>query len=107
MIVVVYVINRRLLVHLGFEIPEKVWQNSDPSYWHLTVFKCKTLMRVPKEQRLKLNSKSNPFIFVGYGEEEHCYMLYVPDKRKFVRSRDVFYEHEMGADLLNICKATT
>ena len=45
---------------------------------------------------------------VGYGDEEYGYRLFDPRKVKVVRCRDVvFYEHEMGADLLNVDKATT
>ena len=104
----VYVINQAPSVPLGFEIPEKMWKGNDPSYLHLRVFGCKAFMHVPKEQRLKLDSKSTSCIFVGYGDEEYSYKLFDLEKGKVVRSRDVvFYEHEMGADLLNVDKATT
>ena len=42
-----------------------MWKGNDPSYSHLRVFRCKAFMHVPKEQRLKVNSKSTPYIFVG------------------------------------------
>ncbi|VFQ69856.1 unnamed protein product, partial [Cuscuta campestris] len=58
-------------------------------------------MHVPKEQRLKLDFKTSPCVFVGYGDEEFGYRLYDPAKKRVVRSRDVvFYEHEMGFHLL-------
>lgn len=103
----VYVINRAPSVPLGFEIPEKAWKGSDPSYSHLRVFGCKAFMHIPKEKRSKLDSKTTPTIFVGYGGEEFGYRLYDPEKMKVVRSRDViFHEQEMGSDLLNVGKAT-
>ena len=65
-------------------------------------------MYVPKEQRLHLDSKSTPCIFIMYVDEEYSYRLFDPKKKKVGRSRDVvFYEHEMGADLLNVDNATT
>ena len=104
----VYVINQAPSIPLGFEIREKMWKGNDPSYSHLRVFGCKAFMHVPKEQRLKLDSKSTPSIFVGYGDKEYGYRLFDPEKGKVVRSRDVvFYEHKMGADILNVDKATT
>ncbi|VFQ91846.1 unnamed protein product [Cuscuta campestris] len=58
-------------------------------------------MHVPKEHRLKLDFKTSPCVFVGYGDEEFGYRLYDPAKKRVVRSRDVvFYEHEMGFHLL-------
>lgn len=58
-------------------------------------------MHVPKEQRSKLDSKTNPCVFVGYGDEEYGFRLYDPEK-KVVRSRDViFFQQEKGADLLS------
>lgn len=59
-------------------------------------------MHVPKEQRPKLDSKTHPCVFVGYDDEEYGFRLYEPEKKKVVRSSDVvFFEHEMGAELLS------
>ena len=64
-----YLINRSSLVPLEFDILEKVWTGKDVSYSHLMkVFGCKAFAHVPKEQRLKLDSKTIPCIFVGYGD---------------------------------------
>uniref|UniRef100_A0A2N9EH16 Integrase catalytic domain-containing protein n=1 Tax=Fagus sylvatica TaxID=28930 RepID=A0A2N9EH16_FAGSY len=63
-----YLINRSSSVPLDFDIPERVWTGEDASYAHLKVFGCKTFAHVPKEQRLKLNDKATPCIFVGYGD---------------------------------------
>ena len=98
----VYLINRAPSVPLGLDIPERAWFGCDPIYSHLKVFGCKAYMHVPKEQRLKLDSKANPCVFVGYGDEEYGFRLYDPEKKKVVRSRDVvFFEHEKGVDLLS------
>ena len=68
-----YLINWSLSVPLEFDIPERVWTGKDDSYSHLKVFGCKAFAHVPKEQRLKLDSKATPCIFVGYGDAEFGY----------------------------------
>ena len=94
----VYLINRSPSIPLGLDIPERAWKGCDPVYTHLRVFGCKAYMHVPKDQRSKLDSKTNPCVFVGYGDEEYGFRLYDPEKGKVVRSRDVvFFEHEKGA----------
>uniref|UniRef100_A0A2N9IRB9 Integrase catalytic domain-containing protein n=1 Tax=Fagus sylvatica TaxID=28930 RepID=A0A2N9IRB9_FAGSY len=90
-----YLINRSPSVPLDFDIPERVWTGEDASYAHLKVFGCKTFAHVPKEQRLKLDDKATPCIFVGYGDAEFGYKLWDPKKKKMIRSRDVvFHENE-------------
>ena len=98
----VYLINRSPSIPLDLDIPMRAWKGCAPSYSHLRVFGCKAFMHVPKDQRSKLDSKTNPCVFVGYGDEEYGFRLYDPEKKKVVRSRDVvFFEHEKGADLLS------
>ena len=54
---------------------------------------------MPKEQRSKLDSKSTPCIFVGYGDAEFGYKLWDPKEKKMIRSRDVvFHENENLTD---------
>uniref|UniRef100_A0A2N9I3V5 CCHC-type domain-containing protein n=1 Tax=Fagus sylvatica TaxID=28930 RepID=A0A2N9I3V5_FAGSY len=48
-----------------------------------------------RKQRLKLDDKATPCIFVGYGDAEFGYKLWDPKKKKMIRSRDVvFHENE-------------
>ena len=63
-----YLINRSPSVPLNFDIPKRVWTGKDVSYSHLKVFGCKAFVHVPKEKRSKLDNKSTPCIFVGYGD---------------------------------------
>ena len=94
-----YLINRSPSVPLGFDILERVWTGKDVSYSHLKVFGCKAFIHVPKEQRSKLDSKSTPCIFVGYGDAKFGYKLWDPKEKKMIRSRDVvFHENEKLAD---------
>ena len=46
-------------------------------------------MHVAKDQRLKLNNKSKPCIFMGYSEDEFGYRLWDLVDKKVVRSRDI------------------
>ncbi|XP_047268802.1 uncharacterized protein LOC107871373 isoform X1 [Capsicum annuum] len=87
-----YLINRSPSVPL-----ERVWTYKEVSYSHLKVFGCRAFAHVPKEQRTKLDDKSVPCIFIGYGDEEFRYRLWDPVKKKVIRSRDVvFRESEVG-----------
>ena len=84
-------INRSLSGPLNFEVPEKVWTGKDVSYSHLRVFGCKTFVHIPKEQRSKLDDKTIPHVFVGYGNKEFGLKLKDLTKMKLVRSRDVVF----------------
>ena len=54
---------------------------------------------MPKEQRSKLDSKSTPCIFVGYGEAKFGYKLWDLKEKKMIKSRDlVFHENENLVD---------
>lgn len=62
----------------------------------MEVFNCRTFAYVSKEQRIKLDDKSVPCIFIGYEDEEFGYKLWDPVKKKVSRSRDVvFREREV------------
>lgn len=94
-----YLINRSPSAPLNFDIPEKVWAGKDVSYSHLKVFGCKAFAHVPKEHQLKLDDRSSPYIFVGYGNAKFGYRLWDPEKKKLIRSRDViFHENQKLAD---------
>ena len=81
-----YLINRSSSVPLEFDIPKKVWTGKDVSYSHLKVFGCKAFAYVPKEQRLKLDSKAIPCIFVGYGDAKFSYKIWDLEKNKIIKS---------------------
>ena len=70
-----YLINSSPSVSLEFDIIEKVWTNKEVSCSHLKVFGCKAFAHMPKEQRMKMDDKVIPCIFIGYGDEEFSYRL--------------------------------
>ncbi|KAL4559836.1 hypothetical protein LXL04_031982 [Taraxacum kok-saghyz] len=87
----VHVINLTPCVPLSFDVPDKVWSGKNVSYRHLRVFGCKAFVHIPKDERSKLDVKSKPCIFLGYGQDEFGYRLYDPVLKKIVRSRDVVF----------------
>ncbi|CAL1406718.1 unnamed protein product [Linum trigynum] len=91
----VYVWNRSPSVPLKYDTPEKVWTGKEVSYKHLRVFGCKAFVHIPKDERSKLDSKTRPCVFIGYGQNEFGYRFFDPIQKKLIRSRDaVFIENE-------------
>ena len=56
---VAYVINLSPVVALDGDVPDRVWFDKDVSFDHLKVFRCKACVHVPKDERSKLNVKTN------------------------------------------------
>ena len=56
---VTYVINLSPVVALDGDVPNRVWFDKDVSYDHLKVFGSKASVHVPKDERSKLNVKTN------------------------------------------------
>lgn len=60
------------------------------------MFGCKSFAHVSKELRQKLDVKSTPCIFIGYGDEEFEYKLWNPVTKKIIRGKDiVFLENQL------------
>ncbi|CAL1380337.1 unnamed protein product [Linum trigynum] len=96
----VYVWNRSPSVPLKYDAPEKVWTGKEVSYKHLRVFGCKAFVHIPKDERSKLDSKTRPCVFIGYGQNEFGYRFFDPIQKKLIRSRDaVFIENETIEDV--------
>ena len=71
----------------------------DVSYRHLKLFTCLAYVDIAKDQRGKLDPKSRPCIFLGYGEDEFGYRLWNLFDKKVIRSRDiVFMEQKIMAN---------
>lgn len=90
----VHIINLTPCVPLHFDVPDRVWNGKDVSYRHLRVFGCKAFVHIPKDERSKLDVKTKPCVFLGYGQDEFGYQLYDPVQKKLVRSRDVVFEED-------------
>ena len=53
-----------------------MWSGKEVSYRHLRVFGCKAFVHTPKDERLKLDMKTRPCGFIGYGLDEFGYRFY-------------------------------
>lgn len=80
-------------------VPNKFWKGIDVFYNHLKVFGCKVLVHIPKNERLKLDSKLKECIFLWYGNVKFGYQLWNHIKRKIVRNKDVFFEDQNIEDI--------
>ena len=78
-----YVINRSPSAPLDGDVPQRVWTGKDVSYRHLKVFGCLAYVHVAKDKWGKLDLKTRPCIFLGYGDDEEI----DPTKRHETRER--------------------
>ncbi|GBP67411.1 Retrovirus-related Pol polyprotein from transposon TNT 1-94 [Eumeta japonica] len=58
-------------------------------------------MHIPKERRLKWDTKSKLHILVGYAENIKGYRIYDPDKRSVVISKDVIIQENLEKKVMN------
>ena len=86
-----YLVNRSPSSALEDKTPQEVWTGKKPSLSHLRVFGCDAYVHVPKENRTKLDSKSEKCIFIGYKDGLKGYKFWNPVTRKVVYSRDVVF----------------
>ena len=68
-------INISPSVPLKCDVLERVWTEKNVSSDHLRVFGCREFSHIPKDERLKLDVKAKPCIFLRYGHEEFGYRL--------------------------------
>lgn len=85
----VYLRNRSVASGLNDKTPYELWTNKKPNLSHVRIFGSEAMVHVPKEKRLKWDTKSKKHILVGFSENVKGYRLYDPIKRCVVTSRDV------------------
>ncbi|KAK3009710.1 hypothetical protein RJ639_013759 [Escallonia herrerae] len=88
----VYLINRSPASALHGGIPEEEWLGKPVNYSFLKVFGCIAYAHIDKEERKKLDSKSQKCVFIGYGGDEYGYCLWDYEHNKIIRSRDVIFD---------------
>jgi hypothetical protein len=88
---VVYIKNRCPTKVLDSKTPQEAWSGRKPDVSHLKVFGCKAFARVPDEKRTKLESKSMPYVLLGYNEGTKSYRLMCVKTKRIVKSRDVVF----------------
>ena len=87
----VYLRNRCPTKAVIDKTPIEALTGSRPSVKHLRVFGCVAYRHVPKDERRKLDSKTEKCIFLGYSDTRKGYRLYNTQKMKIVYSRDVVF----------------
>ena len=71
--------------------PYEVWTRCKPDISNLRIFGCKAFAHIPKDERGKMDLKSKPCIFLGYGETTKGFRMYDETKRRVFYSRDVVF----------------
>ncbi|KAK2983980.1 hypothetical protein RJ640_027305 [Escallonia rubra] len=72
-------------------IPKEEWSGKPVNYSFLRVFGCIAYAHIDKEEKKKLDSKSQKCVFIGYGGDEYGYRLWDYEHNKIIRSRDVIF----------------
>ena len=94
MMTTTYVINRSPSAPLDRNVPQRVWIGKDVSYRHMKVFGCLAYVHVAKDKYKKLDPKTRPCIFLGYGDDEFSYRQWNLEEKKVIRSRDIVFMEE-------------
>ena len=79
-----YVINKSPSTPLDGDVPQRVWTRKDVSYRHLKVFNYLTYVHVAKDKWGKLDPKTRPSIFLGYGDDAFGYRLWNIQEKKVI-----------------------
>ncbi|GKB48827.1 putative RNA-directed DNA polymerase, partial [Tanacetum coccineum] len=76
---------RCLLSHAG--LPASLWGEALNTAVH-------AFMHIPKDERSKLDVKTKPCMFLGYGQDEFGYRLYDLVQKRLICSQDVVFEED-------------
>jgi hypothetical protein len=86
----VHIINMLPSRPLGSKILQELWTRRKLDYGKLRIFGCEAYVVVPKDERRKLESRSQKCVFLGYGPDgSFGYRLWDPETHQVVRSSDV------------------
>ena len=89
--IVVYLINRGLSSSLDGGVPEEAWTGKKVNYSFLNTFGCEAFVHINKENRTKLEEKSNKCTFIGYGVNDFGYHFYDYENQNIMSNRDVIF----------------
>ena len=90
----VYLSNRSPTRSVWGKTPQEAWSGWKPEISHLRVFGSVAHVHVPDERRVKLDDKSERYIFISYSTHSKGYKLYNPNNKRIVISRDVMFDEE-------------
>ncbi|KAH1107495.1 hypothetical protein J1N35_011263, partial [Gossypium stocksii] len=72
----------------------KAWYGFKPFVSHLRAFGCTYFFHVLRDKRNKLDSRSQPWIFVGYSNLKKGYRIYNPFSKKMIISKYMKFDEE-------------
>ncbi|KAH9291008.1 hypothetical protein KI387_044137 [Taxus chinensis] len=87
--IAMYLINKGPSSSLDGGIPEEAWYGNKVEYSFLRVFGCEVFVHINKDDRTKLEAKSEKIIFIGYGDDDFGFKCWSIKDKKIIRSRDV------------------
>jgi hypothetical protein len=93
----IYIQNRCLHMILEDNTLEETFSNVKPEVSHFHIFGCPIHIHAPVENMTKLEPSSMKGIYVGYSDTSKVYMVYIPEKRKTIVSRDVKFEENFAS----------
>ena len=88
-------INRGPSAPLDGGIPQEAWTNKKVNYSFHRTFGYEAFVHVDKENRTKLDAKSQKCTFIGYGVDKYGYQLWDFENLKIIRSRDVIFNEKV------------
>lgn len=89
-----YLIKKSPSIALDGGIPKEAWTSKKVNYSSLIVFVCEAYAHIDKENRKKLDAKSQKCYFIGYEVDELGYRLWDVDNCKVIRSRDIIFNEK-------------
>ena len=99
--ITVYLKNRSCASGLDNKTPYELWHNKKPDLSHVRIFGSQVMVHIPKEKRLKWDTKSKKYILVGFSENAKGYRIYDPVKRCVTTSRDVVIQENTKRNCTN------
>lgn len=91
-----YIKNRAPTKAIDGKTPEEAWSGRKPAIDHLKIFGSEAYLHIPKDNRTKLDSKTEKCILVGYYEDLKAYRLYNPRSKQLIKGRDVVFNENNG-----------
>jgi hypothetical protein len=93
--IVVNLINIGPSISLDGGILEEAWIGKNVNYYFLKTFDCEAFVHIDKENKTKLEAKSQKCTFIGYNVNDFGYRLWDYENHKIIRSRYVIFNEKV------------
>lgn len=90
----IYILNRTGKSTVQDKAPYEIWFNKSFDINLLRTFGTEVYVLIPKQKRLKWDSKSTKGLLVGYGEDTKGYRVYFPESKTVEVKRDVIFKEQ-------------